>query len=79
MQMPEQYAREGFERQEIMSMVDWEKRTGMIHEATTFSPGNEPIPGSEPVVPSAPKEVKEALAKDIADAIASGPWTGNLP
>lgn len=78
MPMPEVYARQGFERHEIMSMVDWEKKTGSIHEASTFAPGSEPSPGMNPT-PSCPKEVKEALIKDIMDAHQSGNWTMDQP
>lgn len=73
--MPEAYAAAGFERREIMSMSSYEKETGLIHEATNFSPGNENVPMKE-VAPSAPKELKEELINDMRDAIASGPWTG---
>lgn len=78
MPMPEVYARQGFERHEIMSMVDWEKKTGSIHEASTFAPGSEPSPDMNPT-PSCPKDVKEALIKDIMDAHQSGNWTMNQP
>lgn len=81
--MPEVYARQGYERREIMSMSAFEKETGKIHEATNFNPGNETVghDGSpaDPASPKLSKEVKEALAKDIAAAAASGPWTGGLP
>lgn len=73
--MPENYAAQGFQRHEIMSMTQWEKDSGSIHEATNFNPGNEPSPERHPT-PSISAELKHELVKDMADAIASGPWTG---
>lgn len=76
--LPEVYARQGFERREIDSMVAWEKEAGVVHESTTFNSGNEEITHEEPVYRPNPEAVK-AVVKDIADAISSGPWTGGLP
>ena len=76
MPMPEVYARQGFERQEILNMSAFEKQTGLVHEATNFHSGNEGIP-TDPYIPPPPsKEIVENLAKDLAEAAASGPWTG---
>ncbi len=76
MAMPEVYQRQGFERVEIESMVKYEKETGVVHEATSYNPGNEPT-SSDPrnTFKPDPKVVHE-LALDIAAAAASGPWTG---
>lgn len=73
--VPEVYARQGFERREIMNMGQYEKETGLVHEATSFHPGNEPNPWKEPERPPTPKHVTEALINDVREAIASGPWT----
>lgn len=73
--MPEIYARQGFERVEIMNMGKFERDFGVVHEASNFSAGNESLAFKEPELPKAPKEVLDALAKDVADAAASGPWT----
>lgn len=75
--MPEVYARQGFERVEIMSMTKFEKETGIVHEASNFSSGNEVTAFKEPERTSAPPEVIHQLAKDVAAAAASGPWTEN--
>jgi hypothetical protein len=77
--MPEVYARQGFERQEISSMVAWEKESGSIHEASTFNPGSEPSPEMANPTPSCPKEVKEALLRDWGEANSSGSWTMDTP
>jgi hypothetical protein len=74
--MPEVYAKQGFERREIMSMTAWEKEAGVIHEASNFCSGNEVV-NTEPAPPSAPSDVIDQLAKDWADAAASGPFTDN--
>lgn len=76
--MDPMYAAQGFQREEIMSMTQHEKETGSVHEATNFSPGNEPSPDREPT-PSVPKEVREALIKDVMDAHQSGNWTMDRP
>lgn len=78
--MPAVYARQGFERLEIESMLAWEKQTGLVHEATNFSPGNEPSPDREAPVAQMPRELRESLINDIRDAAATG-WTddGNGP
>lgn len=75
MPMPVQYERQGFERREIMSMTSWEKESGTVHEATNFNPGNEVI-CNDPVPPKVDPKLIHDLAKDMADAFASGPWTG---
>lgn len=76
--MPERYKSQGFERQEIMSMSQYERETGLVHEQTSFNSGNEGIPTDPYLPPPPPKELVEELARDIADANASGPWTGGL-
>ena len=76
--MPAIYAQQGFERKEIMNMSQWEKEAGVVHEATSFNPGNEPNPTGVADTPKPSREVIESLAKDIAEANASGPWTGGL-
>ncbi len=73
--LPEVYARQGFERVEIMNMLAHERETGSVHEATNFAPGNEPSPWLEPERPETPKAVREALIDDVRAAIASGPMT----
>ena len=75
MPVPEVYANQGFERREIMRMTDWEKESGLVHEATNFHPGNEEIPDERPIPKPKPEVIRE-LARDMADAIASGPFTG---
>lgn len=74
--MPSVYAKQGFERHEIMSMIQYEKETGVIHEATNFHPGNEPDPTQTPEPVGAPKELIRSMVDDIRAAAASGPWTG---
>lgn len=73
--MPEVYAREGFERHEILNMTDWEKRTGAVHEASNCNSGNSLDYDATPQY-KAPKHVVDSLCRDIAEAAASGPWTG---
>jgi hypothetical protein len=73
--VPEIYAQQGFERREILNMGQYEKETGLVHEATNFTAGNEPSPSMDPVRPPTPPAVREALINDVRDAIASGPWT----
>lgn len=73
--VPEVYARQGFERHEIMNMTDYEKRTGVVHEATNFNPGNEPSPVKEPERKGMPQAAREALINEVREAMASGPWT----
>lgn len=75
MDMPEVYANAGFERKEILSMTEWERQSGSVHEATNFSSGNEPGP-PEPPQPKHNPQVIESLAREMASAIASGPITG---
>lgn len=73
------YAAQGFEREEIMSMTQHERETGSVHEATNWAPGNEPSPDRYGPQRGAPKEVREALIKDIMDAHQSGNWTMDTP
>jgi len=73
--MPEVYARQGFERMEIMNMTRYEKETGVIHEASNYSAGNETTAFREPEPAKAAPEVIAELARDVAAAAASGPWT----
>lgn len=77
MPLPIVYSQQGFERREILNMGQWEKEANVVHEATSFHPGNEPNP-TTPERPKPPKHVIEGLARDIAEANASGPWTGGL-
>jgi hypothetical protein len=73
--LPDVYAQRGFERREIESMSKWEKEAGVVHEATSFNPGNEPVPvGKE--APGMSSATRDMVINDIRDAIASGPWTG---
>lgn len=72
--MPEVYAKQGFERQEILSMSAYERQSGVVHEASNFNSGNAPLV-EEPQPLGAPKEVKDQIINDMRDAIASGPWT----
>jgi hypothetical protein len=74
--MPEIYARQGFERREILDMSAYEKSQGVVHEASNFNAGNEPVPEADGVVPPLAPAAKEALIRDIAEAFASGPFTG---
>jgi hypothetical protein len=73
--VPEIYARQGFQRREILHMGQYERETGVIHEASTFRAGNEPSPWKEPEPPPMPADVRENLINDVREAIASGPWT----
>ena len=59
-------------------MIQHEKETGSVHEATNFAPGNEPSPDRD-VVPQVPKDVKEALIRDVMAAHQSGNWTMDTP
>lgn len=74
MPMPSHYVEQGYERKEIMSMIQYEKETGVVHEASNYNDGNEPIP-TEPAPPRPSRAAIEAVAEDIKEAIASGPWT----
>lgn len=43
MDMPAQYARQGFVRQEIethQQLKDWQKSTGLLHERSHYDPGS---------------------------------------
>jgi hypothetical protein len=76
MDMPARYAEQGFERQEIMSMVAFERETGLIHEPTNFNSGNEDNGNLAVYTPPPNREAKEAAIKDFAEGLASGPLTG---
>ncbi len=76
--MPEKYAAQGFQREEVFSMIQHEKETGSVHEASNFTAGNEPSPERE-IIPQVPKAVKEGLIRDIMDAHQSGKWTMDTP
>ena len=70
--MPAVYAGQGFERREILNMGQWEKEANVVHEATSFAPGNEPVnTGVE-----APKRDPK-LIDELAHLVASEPgeWT----
>ncbi len=73
--MPDIYARQGFERREILNMGAYEKETGVVHEASNYSPGNEVTAFREPERPPTPPAVRDALVRDLQEAYASGPWT----
>jgi hypothetical protein len=75
MPMPKVYERQGFERKEIMRMTDWERESGSIHEATNYNGGNE-IMCHDPVPYKRDPNVMKEIVQDMADAFASGPWTG---
>lgn len=77
--MPDVYAKQGFVREEIMNMTQFERESGVIHEASNFSPGNESLPYKEPSRPETPPEVTADLVNDLRAAIASGPWTDSSP
>lgn len=76
--MPAEYARQGYQREEVMSMIRHERETGSVHEDSNFRAGNEPVPERE-ITPSVPKHVKEALIRDVMDAHQSGNWTMDTP
>jgi hypothetical protein len=71
--MPEIYQRQGFERREVESMIAFEKETGLVHESSNWTPGNESI-GELPKAET-PKEIVDDLVKVIRDAKASGQFT----
>jgi hypothetical protein len=72
--IPEVYSRQGFERREIMSMTQWERESGSVHEATNFNPGNEPMSSEAPP----PKTDKETVARELGAALSADPvWTGH--
>jgi hypothetical protein len=73
--VPEVYAKQGFERREILSMGAWEKESGVVHEASNYNPGNEAV-DCEPKTTTDPK-YRQVIIDDIRAAIASGPWTGH--
>ena len=72
--MPDRYVEAGFERREIDSMLAWEREAGVVHEATNFAPGNEPM--SQEKLPEPNPEARKAVIDDIVAAVNSGPWTG---
>ena len=74
MPMPDRYVEAGFERREIDSMLAWEREAGVVHEATNFAPGNEPM--SQEKLPEPNPEARKAVIDDIVAAVNSGPWTG---
>jgi len=57
-----------------MSMTAWEKESGSVHEQTNFNAGNE-VSCTDPVMPKPDPKVIHEIARDIAAASASGPWT----
>jgi hypothetical protein len=73
------YAREGFERKEVLSMIAHERETGSVHEASNFAPGSEPSPDGTPATPKAPKELINSIIDDLRAANQSGPWTMEQP
>jgi hypothetical protein len=75
--MPVAYAAQGFVREEIMSMTQYERENNVVHEASNFAPGSEPAPWREPQAPKLDPVRREALINDLRDAAASGPWTSN--
>lgn len=78
--MPEVYARQGFERQEIMSMSAFEKQTGLVHEATNFNPGSEPMPEERHAPdPAMRQRAIDAAINEVRAAHQSGPWTLDTP
>ena len=75
--MPEVYAQSGFERREIMNMSAWEKEAGVVHESSNYAAGGPGLDFTQPERTYKPNpEAIKAVAQDIADAVASGPWTG---
>jgi hypothetical protein len=72
--IPEVYRAQGFERREIESMIQYERQTGTVHEASNFLPGNEPGE-PEPVRHSASPEIKRELIDEFRAMVASGPVT----
>ncbi len=77
--MPAAYADQGYVREEIMNMVQHEKETGSVHEASNFSQGNAPMPQDRFETPKAPKEVVTAIIDDWRAAHQSGNWTMEQP
>lgn len=72
--MPAVYERQGFVREEILNMIAYEKSTGVVHEASNFSAGNESSPGG-PERKQLPPALANALVNDLREAAASGLWT----
>lgn len=72
--IPEVYARQGFERVEINSMIEYEKRTGTVHEASNYRSGNEPV---EPELnaPRLDPSARTDLVNEMRSMLASGPVT----
>jgi hypothetical protein len=73
--MPTVYADQGFVRREIPSMIAYERETGVVHEASNFTPGNEPVEAPRAEAPKVSTEVMRRLIDDVRAAKASGPWT----
>ncbi len=73
------YAAQGYVREEIMSMIQHEKETGSVHEASNFRAGSEPMPEERFETPKAPKEVVNAIIDDWRAANQSGNWTMDQP
>lgn len=61
-----------------MSMTQYERETGLVHEQSNYSAGNEPVP-DDVGLPKTDPAVKKALIEDMRDAFASGPFTGGIP
>lgn len=72
MPMPTVYANQGFERREIQSMTQWEKESGVVHEATSFNSGNEPITSGGPPTIQNDRQAMEELTRDMAEAMRAG-------
>ncbi len=72
--MPAEYERQGFYRHEIQNMIEYEKATGTVHEASNFHPGNEPAEPS-PITSASNPEIKRDLINEMREMIASGPIT----
>src|SRR4029077_13082497 len=73
MPLPEVYKQQGYERKEILSMIQYEKETGIVHESSNYQSGNEPV-ALEPAPPRPSQDAIRAVAEDIKEAISSGPW-----
>jgi len=73
--LPDVYARQGYERREIQSMVAYEKETGVIHEASNWGRNglaeNETQPRDV-----APKANKERITRDLVQQLTSARTAG---
>lgn len=66
MPLPEVYARQGYERREIMNMTQYEKQAGVIHEDSNYNAGNaEAETLKEPPMPKADPKLIDALVNDL--------------